>query len=268
MILLTTVASPTVRRKAGAAQVADLFYSFQGEGPSFGRRALFARLMACNLTCGYAALPRTGDTPADGTMICDTEYTWNAARHDLSTVRTLTSAEIWEELLRLDPATADPSLTPVDLVVVTGGEPLLHRDVVTHIAWSARAGGRRVEVETNATVAPGGDLIAAGVDFNAGLKLESSAVPRGKRIKPHVIRHLQDTGRARWKFVVTCPADIQEIVALQHEFGLTEVWLSPEGTTADGVVGRMRWMAEAALTHGWHLTSRAHVLTWGDDRGR
>lgn len=80
MILLTTVASPTVRRKAGAAQVADLFYSFQGEGPSFGRRALFARLMACNLTCGYAALPRTGDTPADGTMICDTEYTWNAAR--------------------------------------------------------------------------------------------------------------------------------------------------------------------------------------------
>jgi 7-carboxy-7-deazaguanine synthase len=265
---LTTVASPTVRRQAGSAQVADLFYSFQGEGPSFGRRALFARLMACNLTCGYAALPRTGDTPADGTMICDTEYTWNAARHDLSTARTLTPDEIWQELQRLDPATTDPSLTPVDLVVVTGGEPLLHREVVTHLAWSARAGGCTVEVETNATVAPDSDLIAAGVDFNAGLKLESSAVPRGKRIKPHVIRKLQDTGRARWKFVVTCPADIQEIAALQHEFGLTQVWLSPEGTTADVVVERMRWMAGAALTHGWNLTSRAHVLIWGDERGR
>ena len=265
---MTTVASPTVRRKAGSAQVADLFYSFQGEGPSFGRRALFARLMACNLTCGYAALPRTGDTPADGTMICDTEYTWNAARQDLGTAGTLTSTEIWEELQRLDPATANPSLMPVDLVVVTGGEPLLHRDVVTQIAWSARAGGRTVEVETNATVVPGSDLIAAGVDFNAGLKLESSAVPRGKRIKPHVIRQLQDTGRARWKFVVTCATDIQEIVALQHEFGLTQVWLSPEGTTADVVVERMQWMADAALAYGWNVTSRAHVLIWGDERGR
>ncbi|WP_235966214.1 7-carboxy-7-deazaguanine synthase QueE [Micromonospora rubida] len=257
-----------VRRKADTAQVADLFYSFQGEGPSFGRRALFARLMACNLTCGYAALPRTSDTPTDGTMICDTEYTWNVARHDPGTARTMTSAEIWDELLRIDPATADPSLMPVDLVIVTGGEPLLHRDVVTHLAWSARADGRAVEVETNATVAPGSDLIAAGVCFNAGLKLESSAVPRGRRIKPHVIRQLQDTGQARWKFVVTCPADIQEIVALQHEFGLTQVWLSPEGTTADVVVERMRWMADAALTHGWNVTSRAHVLIWGDERGR
>ncbi|MBX7269600.1 7-carboxy-7-deazaguanine synthase QueE [Micromonospora sp. Llam7] len=268
MISLTTAAHPTVRRKADTAKVADLFYSLQGEGPSFGRRALFVRLMACNLTCGYAALPSTSDTPADGTMICDTEYTWNVARYDLSTARTLTSAEIWDELLRLDPATADPSLMPVDLVIVTGGEPLLHRDVVTHLAWSARADGRAVEVETNATVAPGSDLIAAGVCFNAGLKLESSAVPRARRIKPHVIRQLQDTGQARWKFVVTCPADIQEIVALQHEFGLTQVWLSPEGTTADLVVERMRWMADAALTHGWNMTSRAHVLIWGDERGR
>ncbi|MEV0003434.1 7-carboxy-7-deazaguanine synthase QueE [Micromonospora sp. NPDC050980] len=265
---MTTVARSSVRRKAGAAQVADLFYSFQGEGPSFGRRALFARLMACNLTCGYMALPSTGDAPADGVMICDTEYTWNSSRYDLSAARTLTSAEIWEELLRIDPATADPSRNPVDLVVVTGGEPLLHRDVVTSIAWSARASGRTVEVETNATVAPGSDLIDAGVAFNAGLKLESSAVPRAKRIKPHVIRQLQDTGRAHWKFVVTCPADIQEIVALQHEFGLTQVWLSPEGTTADVVTERMRWMADAALTHGWNLTSRAHVLIWGDERGR
>ena len=260
--------SSAVLRRSGAAQVADLFYSLQGEGPSFGRRALFARLMSCNLTCGYAALPRTSDTPADGAMVCDTEYTWNRARHELSTARMLNSAEIWDELLLLDPATTDPSLKPVDLVVMTGGEPLLQRDVVTELAWSARADGRMVEIETNATVAPGSDLISAGACFNAGLKLESSAIPRGKRIKPYVIRQLQDTGRARWKFVVTGQADIQEIVALQREFGLTEVWLSPEGTTADVVIERMRWMAEVALTHGWNLTSRAHVLIWGDERGR
>ena len=265
---MSSLSSPAVARKAGSVPVADLFYSFQGEGVSFGRRALFVRLMSCNLTCGYSALPRSADTPADGTMICDTEYTWNGARHDLGSARTLTAAEIWDEVLQLEPATSNPSLEPVDLIVVTGGEPLLHRDVVTHIAWAARASGRTVEVETNATVAPNEELLAAGVYFNVGLKLESSAVLRSKRIKPNVIAQLQATGRARWKFVVTCPADIQEIAALQQQFGLTQVWLSPEGTRADVIIERMRWMADAALAHGWHLTSRAHVLIWGDERGR
>jgi hypothetical protein len=38
--------------------VSELFYSFQGEGPSLGRRALFVRFMDCNLTCGYSRLPQ------------------------------------------------------------------------------------------------------------------------------------------------------------------------------------------------------------------
>lgn len=257
-----------VLRRTESAQVADLFYSLQGEGPSFGRRALFVRLMNCNLTCGYSKMPATADADADGTMVCDTEYTWNKARYDLAAARTLTAAQIWDELLQLDPRTTNPRLEPVDLIVITGGEPLLNRDVVTHLARSARAAGRHVEIETNATVSPDAELLHDGVAFNAGLKLASSAVVRGKRIKPRVIEQLQASGRARWKFVVTCPADIQEITALQEEFGLTQVWLSPEGTRPDVVIERMQWMADEALSHGWNLTSRAHVLIWGDERGR
>lgn len=265
---MSSLTSPAVLRTTGSAQVADLFYSFQGEGTSFGRRALFARLMSCNLTCGYTKMPAAADTPADGTMVCDTEYTWNGARHDLGAARTLTAEQIWDELLTLDPSTANSAIEPVDLIVITGGEPLLNLDVVTHLAQRARATGRNTEIETNATVAPGRELLEAGVFFNAGLKLASSAVPRGKRVKPRVIEQLQASGRARWKFVVTCPADIQEITALQDEFGLTQVCLSPEGTRPEVVIERMRWMADPALAHGWHLTSRAHVLIWGDERGR
>ena len=265
---MSSLGSTAVMRTDGTAPVAEMFYSVQGEGPSFGRRALFIRFMTCNLTCGYAALPPAAGTPADGVMVCDTEYTWNAARYDLRRARVLSAAQIWDEVQHLDPATGNPAREPVDLIVVTGGEPLLHRSVVTDLAQAARAAGRRVEVETNATIAAGAALLAAGVDFNAGVKLASSAVPRGKRIKPTVIGQLQASGRARWKFVVTCRADIQEIAALQEEFGLTEVWLSPEGTRADVIIERMRWMADAALTQGWHLTSRAQVLVWGDERGR
>jgi 7-carboxy-7-deazaguanine synthase len=249
--------------------VSELFYSFQGEGVNLGRRALFARFMDCNLTCGYSEAPGTAGAPSEGAMRCDTEYTWNSAKHDLTTgVQHLTPEQIWDKLTKLDPSTADPSVAPTDLIVASGGEPLLHKEALLHLANQAVLTGRRMEIETNATIRPGSALIAAGAAFNAGLKLASSAVPRKKRIKQDAIREIQDSGHARWKFVVCGPEDLEEIAELQREFGLTEIWLSPEGTTPAAVMKRMRMAAGAALAYGWNLTSRGHVLIWGDERGR
>jgi len=249
--------------------VSEMFYSFQGEGPSLGRRALFVRFMDCNLTCGYRSLPGKAGAPAEGPMLCDTEYTWNGASHDLTSgVRHLTAGQIWGALTELDPSGGNPDLAPVDLIVASGGEPLLRRDTLLHLAAQARLSGRQMEIETNATICPGGDLIAAGAAFNASLKLATSAVPRKKRIKPAAIRELQASGQARWKFVVCHPGDIEEIAALQREFGLTQIWLSPEGTSPAAITGRLRMAAGAALERGWNLTVREHVLIWGDERGR
>jgi 7-carboxy-7-deazaguanine synthase len=249
--------------------VSELFYSFQGEGVNLGRRALFVRFAGCNLTCGYATAPASADVPADGKMLCDTEYTWNRAKYDLAEgVRYLTPQGIWAELVKLDPATTRPSLGPVDLVVASGGEPLLRKHALLHLAVRARMTGRRMEIETNATIRPGADLAAAGVAFNAGLKLATSAVPRAKRIKADAIAEIQASGQARWKFVFCGPEDLAEIAALQAEFALTEVWLSPAGTCPAAVLEQMRLAAGPALEHGWNLTTREHVLIWGDERGR
>lgn len=249
--------------------VSELFYSFQGEGVNLGRRALFARFMDCNLTCGYAKAPGAADAPVEGAMLCDTEYTWNSAKHDLTAgVRHLTPQEVWDELMKLDPSTTYPFIAPVDLIVASGGEPLLRKETLIHLATQAAATGRKMEIETNATIKPGEELVATGVAFNAGLKLATSAVPRKKRIKEDAIAEIQASGRARWKFVVCGPEDLAEIAELQREFSLTEIWLSPEGTTPAVVMQRMRMAADAALAHGWNLTTREHVLIWGDERGK
>lgn len=252
-----------------AVPVSELFYSFQGEGVNLGRRALFVRFMGCNMTCGYAKVPGSATAPVEGPMLCDTEYTWNSAKHDHAEgVKTLAPERIWDELMALDPCTADASLAPVDLIVVSGGEPLLRKEALLYLAGQAMRTGRRMEIETNATIQPGGDLIGAGAAFNAGPKLASSAVPRKKRIRPEVIREFQDSGQARWKFVVCGPEDVEEVADLQREFGLTEIWLSPEGTSPSVVLARMRMAADAALSYGWNLTTRQHVLIWGGERGR
>jgi 7-carboxy-7-deazaguanine synthase len=236
---------------------------------TLGRRALFARFMDCNLTCGYPKAPDSAGAPVEGKMLCDTEYTWNAAKRDLTAgVRHLTPQEIWDGLMKLDPSTTNPSVAPVDLIVASGGEPLLRKQALIYLATRAAATGRQMEIETNATIKPGAELVATGVAFNAGLKLATSAVPRKKRIKEDAIAEIQASGRARWKFVVCCPGDLAEIAQLQREFALTEIWLSPEGTNPAAVVKRMRMAADAALAHGWNLTTREHVLIWGDRRGR
>ncbi|SEF55538.1 Organic radical activating enzyme [Nonomuraea solani] len=263
---LLSIADPTEQRPV---PIAELFYSFQGEGVNLGRRALLVRFLGCNLTCGYRQAPATGDIPAQGTMLCDTEYTWNSAKHDLSDgVRHLTPQGVWDELINLDPATATPSIAPVDLIVVTGGEPLLHQDAILHLARQAALTGRHIEIETNATIKPNPKLLSPGVAFNAGPKLASSAVPRKKRIKPDAIRAIEASGQARWKFVVSTLEDLTEIAELQAEFGLTEIWLSPEGTTPTRVLERMRMAASFALAHGWNLTTREHVLIWGGQRAK
>ena len=122
--------------------VSELFYSFQGEGVNLGRRALFVRFAGCNLTCGYAKAPGSARAPAEGKMLCDTEYTWNRAKYDLAQgVRYLTPQEIWAELVKLDPATTRPSIAPVDLIVASGGEPLLRKQALLHLAVQARMDG-------------------------------------------------------------------------------------------------------------------------------
>ena len=75
-----TTQSPPVQRLSRAVPVAELFLSFQGEGVNLGRRALFVRLMHCNLTCGYSSFPASEDAQIDGPMLCDTEYSWNRTK--------------------------------------------------------------------------------------------------------------------------------------------------------------------------------------------
>ena len=260
---------PAGQVRQRAVPVSELFYSFQGEGVNLGRRALFVRFAGCNLTCGYSSFPAAAATPADGTMLCDTEYTWNHSKHDLAAgMRHLRPEEIWDALMGLDPSTASGEIAPVDLIVTTGGEPLLRKETLLYLAMQAGRTGRRMEVETNATIRPGQALVATGTGFNAGLKLASSAVPRKKRIKDDAIAEIQASGNARWKFVVCGPGDLAEVAALQREFGLTEIWLSPAGTAPREVIEHMQMAAQPALEHGWNLTTREQILIWGGERGR
>ncbi|WP_327673390.1 7-carboxy-7-deazaguanine synthase QueE [Kitasatospora sp. NBC_00458] len=230
---------------AGAGKgllVAECFGpTFQGEGPSTGQQSLFVRLSRCNLHC-----------PG-----CDTPETWDWSRFDPREVATRHSVE--------DLAAWVMARTP-RLVVVTGGEPLLQQSQLVDLVQLLS--GRRVEVETNGTVVPQPELVESVAAFNVSPKLEAFAAPGDRPIVPAALSAFAACGRARFKFVVREAAQLDEVASLVETFSLPEVWIMPEGTSSEAVLGEMREMADEVLERGWNLTPRLHTLLWEDEHGR
>ena len=214
--------------------------TWQGEGPSLGRRAGFVRLGRCNLACTW----------------CDTPYTWRWEDHDPAVeLTTRTVHDVVAELRAMD----------VPLVVVTGGEPLLQQSHLPPLL--AALEGVDVEIETAGTLAPRDEVVELVTRFNVSPKLANSGNPLDRRSKPDVLRAFEATGKAAFKFVAVDEADLDEIATIVDRCRLTDVWVMPEGTDAATIVERSRALIEPVLARGWNLTTRLHVLLWGDRRG-
>ncbi|MGB8626066.1 MAG: 7-carboxy-7-deazaguanine synthase QueE [Candidatus Cybelea sp.] len=99
-------------------QLAEIFYSVQGEGMWTGTPAVFVRLAGCNLACDF----------------CDTDYS------------TKFFAEVDEVVARVRDAGGE-----CPMVVLTGGEPLAQAQSPALIE-ALRRDGRRVHVESNGTI--------------------------------------------------------------------------------------------------------------------
>jgi len=99
-------------------QLAEIFYSVQGEGTWTGTPAVFIRLAGCNLACDF----------------CDTDYA----------LKFIASVESVVARVR-----AEGGDCP--MVILTGGEPLAQAETPALIA-ALRADGRRVHIESNGTI--------------------------------------------------------------------------------------------------------------------
>ncbi|MEV8291030.1 7-carboxy-7-deazaguanine synthase QueE [Streptomyces niveus] len=248
---MTTPESITVETTTDGAEfwliVAEYFGAevptFQGEGPSCGHPALFIRLSRCNLTCAK----------------CDTKYTWDWSQFDPrkeSMKRPVADLVAWA------------SSSPVELVVITGGEPLIQQAPLVPLVRGLIAVGKRIEFETNGTIAPAPELVADGVRFNVSPKLASFGAKETKSIVPAALEAFVTSGQAAFKFVASTMADLDRIDELADALRLAPVWVMPEGTTPEVITATTRVLADAVAARHWHFSTRLHVLAFADARGR
>ncbi len=99
-----------------ALPVMESFYTIQGEGFHQGRAAYFIRLGGCDVGCVW----------------CDVKDSWDAAKHPLVAIERLVT---------------DVKTTSAKLVVITGGEPLLHD--LTALTKALQNAGLETNIETS-----------------------------------------------------------------------------------------------------------------------
>lgn len=228
--------------------VVETFVSLQGEGPSAGEPALFLRLANCNLDCVW----------------CDTRHSWDWAAFDRAQeVQTMSGDELAPRLLSQLPP-------EVHLLVLTGGEPLLHQNAVAPLllALRERRPDLRVEVETNGTIAATAHLRDLVHMFVVSPKLANSAIPAKRRLRLPVLAEFAQL-RSVLKFVVEHPREVNEAVTIATETGFdrSRVWVMPQTTTAAELGPLVAALSPAAIEAGVKVSSRLHVLAWEDTRG-
>jgi 7-carboxy-7-deazaguanine synthase len=109
-------------------QVTEIFRSIQGEGTRAGLPCIFVRLTGCNLRCVW----------------CDTAYAFDGG--EKKTVEEVLSVV---RALALEPArNGHPRRRAIDLVEITGGEPLLQPEVAA-LCPQLLAEGHTVMIETS-----------------------------------------------------------------------------------------------------------------------
>jgi len=96
--------------------VMEHFYTLQGEGFHQGRAAYFIRLGGCDVGCVW----------------CDVKDSWNAENHPKLEIKDIVAAI---------------KKTPAQLVVITGGEPLLHH--LDELTNQLKAAGLQTNIETS-----------------------------------------------------------------------------------------------------------------------
>lgn len=103
-------------------KVNEIFYSIEGEGKRAGMPCVFIRLYGCNLNCSY----------------CDTRYSCENEEYSEMSIDEII-AKVMEYGCRN--------------VTITGGEPLLHTDLI-ELLRALKKGLYEVNIETNGSFMP------------------------------------------------------------------------------------------------------------------
>ena len=178
--------------------------------------------------------------------------------------------------LNLDPqSSASPQsakLYQKPIVVITGGEPMLHHKEVLFYEFVCEllARGYAVHFETNGTILVDFEKFPAykSCVFAISPKLSNSAEPRERRLNLAALRSLRQNAKdSFYKFVISPEFDAQpEIAKILAACG-GEVYCMPRGADRRELESGAQFCVDFCLKNGYNYSDRLHIRIWGEKDG-
>lgn len=178
-------------------KVVEIFESINGEGKKAGQLALFIRFQKCNLNCSY----------------CDTKW----ANKDDSPYSLMSLEELYKKVVE----------SGIKNITITGGEPLLQKNIEIFLKKLAKNPEISVEIETNGSI----NLkkfreIKNGPSFTMDYKLPKSNMEKFMDLENFKYLTKKDTV----KFVANDIDDLEKAREIIEKYSLVEkcaVYISP-----------------------------------------
>lgn len=211
-------------------KVVEIFESINGEGRRVGQLAIFIRLQKCNLNCSY----------------CDTRW----ANGDDAPYTLMSEDEIYDRILK----------SGIKNITLTGGEPLLHKDVEILLEKIGKNPNLSLEIETNGSIElEKFSKLKNPPLFTMDYKLPSSKMENKMCLDNFKYLTLKDTV----KFVVGTIEDLKkakEIIERYSLIGKCAVYFSPVFNSIDPVE-IVEFMKKNRL-NGVNLQLQIHKFIW------
>ena len=206
--------------------VNEIFHSIQGESTHTGRPCVFVRLTACDLRCSW----------------CDTPYAFTEGRK-----------------MSLEDVVAEVDAYRCGLVEITGGEPLLQREVYP-LMERLLGDGRTVMLET------GGHLSIAGVPEPVIKIVDVKCPGSGESHRNHAGNLDLLAGHDELKFVIKDRVDYEFARQLVARHALVGCVAAVHFSPVHGVLDAKElaaWILEDGLDV--RLQLQVHKFIWGAD---
>lgn len=174
-------------------KIVEKFISIDGEGPTAGALSLFIRFAGCNLHCVW----------------CDTCYAQET--------------NSFSEELSVDEIINYVHESGIKHVTLTGGEPLIHKDVKELLIKLSKF--VEVHVETNGSIDISEFKISEKVHFVVDYKLPESGMENNMCLTNLTTANKNDA----YKFVISSEADAYKAIKIIKDYNLentTQVYLS------------------------------------------
>ncbi len=246
-------------------RLVESFLSIQGEGKFQGRLAIFLRFFGCNLNCAGFNVKVKSQKTGEILTGCDTIRAVFTGHFE---AKTFSKDEI---LSIVDRYCKDLKFKPI--IVMTGGEPLIHHKDENFINLTSEFLRREFEVhfETNATIEIDFDKfpVYRSCYFALGIKLSNSGISKAKRINESAIKSIcQNAKDSFYKFVLHKPTsdDLEQILQVLNIYK-NEVWCMPMGAEQDELSRNALAVANFAIKHGFNYSERIHIRIWDKKEG-